>query len=79
MFDFEYDIIIDHWSERFGVTMTNRERRNLISAYEETAEMYGDELDFDRVCKNACLCRYLNQKYPSLGVCKRVFMIHNLN
>jgi hypothetical protein len=79
MFDFEYNIIIDHWSDKFGVNLSERDRKNLIHAFEETTQEADYEIDFDRVCKNACMCRYLNEKYPTLGLCKRVFLIHNLN
>jgi tetratricopeptide (TPR) repeat protein len=79
MYDFEYHNIIDFWTGEFNLYMSMKERKEVIELYEQALIRYNPDIDFNKLCQNLCLKKYLDKKYGSLRVFERVFTYAGMN
>ena len=79
MYDFEYHNIIDYWSEEYKIFMSMEERAKLIELYEQALIRFNDDLDFNKLCMNLCMKKYLMEKYGALNIWEKIFTRAGMN
>lgn len=79
-YDFEYNNIIDYWSEQFNVFVRTEDRQSIINMYETNSKKSKDvSVDFNHVCYHVIVHNYCTMKYPKMNLYDNVFSKHALN
>mgnify|MGYP000956116721 CR=1 FL=1 len=78
MYDFEYNNIMDYWSNEFHVHIPTDDRKHIIRLY-ETALDERPYLEFNHLCKHMILHVYLVTKYPTLNIFDTIFSKVGMN
>lgn len=80
MYDFEYDIIIQHWADKLDMEVDEIQRTILIESYKVITEQFGvTTMSFDELIQNTLLDLKWETKYPGLNLHERVTAYYNLN
>jgi hypothetical protein len=80
MLDFEYNIIIDRWSEEYGIDYTEHQRNFLITTYKKAiTDTRFSGLQFESFTQNIFRQKYYSNKYPGLDIFRTAYSIPGQN
>ena len=80
MLEFEYNNIINRWSDEYGIKFTDKQRTFLITIYKSaTTDDRFSGLEFDTFAHNIFRQKYYSKKYPGLDIFARAYSISSQN
>lgn len=79
MYDFEYNMIIDKWSDRLSMEVSEKSRDALIHMFKNVVLRLNDNVGFEIICERILTRAYLEMKYPGLNIFDSMYYEHNLN
>jgi len=77
MEQFEYDSIMDRFTEEFNVELDSYTRKSLVLFHQRMSTIR--ELSFESLCKQMILEEKCNRIHPGMDIYNRVFTIHGQN
>jgi len=80
MYEFEYNNVIDYWSDKFRLTVTESDRSAIVKLYESNEQKFEKmEMDFNIMCKQVLLHSYLQIKYPNMDLFESAYSMLSRN
>ena len=80
MLDFEFETIMDKWSEKYNILIEDSVRTAMVKLHnlfeKQKPELYRG---FDTMCEHYVMEAYYNTKYPNLGLYELLYAPWSLN
>jgi hypothetical protein len=74
MLEYEYNNIIDYWSEYFKIRLGKHDKKAIVKLYENYETQFNQRsLDFNAVCQQVLLESFCELKYPGMNLYVNTF------
>lgn len=74
IYESEYNIILDHWSNRFNIKLGDAGKTSIINMYKYNEKfLIKRDMDFNTMVEQIMIQSILEMKYPGLDLYEYVF------